>query len=506
MNSAFKSTVLVTVYTLFGQLINFAAQIIVAYLFGAGVSMDAFNAALVLPQYVTVALLGSLGFVFLPVFVGYVSSGMYEDAWRVVSSTINFSILFTGAIVLVGIIAPETTVRLVAPGLPEQTRQIAARLSVILWPSVLANCLIIILTAVHHSERKFGWPALVAVIGAGAGLVVTILLAGTLGVVGFAIGTIAGLLVQVFLLAPIAVHKGRYRFWLEWNHAGTQQVFRLLVPLVLASIFGKATGVVERFLASSLPEGSISHLAYALRLVNMISLFFSSGVSVVVFQKMAADANSDDLQALRRTLSIGIRYLWLLVAPVFAIGISLSLPLVTIIFQRGQFDVQDAVSVARLFQVYMLSLAAASLGNITARGFYVLKDTRTVAWMGGIESVFYILYTTLLTKWLGILGIALGYVILFNGSLVWQSLLIAQKTGGLRGQTVTKSVLRTSLAAVTGGVLAWGVVQWVGGVWSQLLIGGSAGLIAYILVLFGARSPEGQDMLVMLGKAVRVKA
>jgi putative peptidoglycan lipid II flippase len=505
MNRIFKSIALVTVFTLIGQLINFSTQIVVAYLFGADSSMDAFNAAFTLPQYITVAFLGSLGFVFLPVFVDYVSDERIEDAWCVASSTINFTLVIIGIIVLVGMCAPDAVLSLVVPGLPAPTRELAGKLSVILWPSVLANGLIIIFTVIYHSEIKFGWPAFVPIFGSGFGLLITVLMSRTWGIFGFAVGTTAGLFLQVILLAPIIFRSGRYRFSFDWKHLGIQQISRLLFPLVIASVFGKATGVAERYLASSMPVGSISHLNYALRLVSMFSLLLSSGIGAVIFQRMAIDASSGDLRELRRTISTGIRYLWLVVAPVLTIGIVLSLPLVVIVFQRGQFSQTDSILVARLFQVYMLSLAAACIGNVTARGFYVLRDTRTVAWMGGIESILYIIYTTLLARRYGSLGIAFGYVILFNGSLIWQSLILAQKTGRISGKIIIVSVLRTSLAALFGGVTAWGGRQVVSGEWMQVLVGGSVGMMVYIIVLMSLKSSEGRDLAILIAKILSLK-
>lgn len=69
-----------------------------------------------------------------------------------------------------------------------------------------------------------------------------------------------------------------------------------------------------------------------------------------------------------------------------------------------------------------------------------------------IESVAYVLYTTILARFLGAVGVALGFVFLFNGSLLWQVIILRYKTGNSGGRTVLISFTRTGLAALVGGM------------------------------------------------------
>jgi peptidoglycan biosynthesis protein MviN/MurJ (putative lipid II flippase) len=148
------------------------------------------------------------------------------------------------------------------------------------------------------------------------------------------------------------------------------------------------------------------------------------------------------------------------------------------------------VAVAGLLQVYLLALASACLGNVTGRGFYVLKDTRTLAVLGSIESVAYVIYTAILARFLGAAGVALGYVLFFNGSLLWQVIILRYKTGNTGGRTVLSSFVRTGLAALLGSAVAWGMTQSTSNVWIQLLLGGVSGLLVYGAGLWVLQSPE----------------
>ena len=67
-----------------------------------------------------------------------------------------------------------------------------------------------------------------------------------------------------------------------------------------------------------------------------------------------------------------------------------------ILFERGAFHSADSHAVGRLLQLYLLSLGASCLGNITGRVFYALKKTKLLAWVGSAESVVYVGYAYLM--------------------------------------------------------------------------------------------------------------
>jgi putative peptidoglycan lipid II flippase len=490
MRKTVQATLIVTLFTLVSQAVAFATQVVTAALFGAGAGMDAFIAANAVPQYVIAVLLGSLSFVFIPVFVDYLATEREDEAWQIASSVINLSLLLLGALVVLGILFPDAILGLTAPGLPDATHRLAAKIAVITWPSVLAIGVISMLTGIYQSKSHFGWPAAVPVLGAIVNLGLVITLANWLGIIGLAIATTAGIVSQVGLLLPLALKKGRYRLRLNWRHPAVWQVLRLVMPLVLANVVAKSTPLIDRFLASGMPAGSISHLGYAFRIFTILTMLISTGIGAVIFPVMAVNVADSDLSSLRRTMSAGLRLMWLAIAPVIALGIALALPLVVAVFQRGKFSTADAAVVARLLQVYLLALTPACLGTITGRGFYVLKDTRTVAVLGSIESVAYVFYTAAMARLWGVIGVTIGYVVLFNCSLAWQGLILRHKVGGTGGRIVLNSFARTGLAAMSGGVTAWVVTQVTLNVWIQLLLGGMSGMLVYGAGLWLLQSSE----------------
>jgi len=372
MKGFLRPTLVVTFFTLGGQAVGFVTQVVIAASFGARSDMDAFLAANTLPQYVIAVLLTALSFVFIPVFVDYLSTGQEDEAWRVAIGVTTLCILTLGVIAITGVIFAFPLLRLTMPGLSSPSLQLAVQVAIITWPTVVATGIVSLLASIYQAQGRFGRPAVVPVIGGTVNLGLVLLLVRPLGVVGLAIASLLSICLQAVLLFPFIFGPSRYRPALNWNHPGVRQVLHLLWPLVLSGLFIRATPIVDRYLASGLGEGAISHLGYAFKLLGLLATLISTGLTMVLFPRMAANIAESDVTGLRRTVSQGLRIMWLAIAPVTCIGAALALPVTTILLQRGEFRPTDTRAVASLLQIYLLSLAGMCLGSITGRSMYAL--------------------------------------------------------------------------------------------------------------------------------------
>lgn len=484
----FRPMMIVSVLTLASQGVGVFTQIVIASKFGAGQLMDAYLAGVTLPQYIVAVLTSSLVVVFIPVFVGYAASGRDDEAWRVASSVINTCVLALGIVAVCGMFFAPALLRLTVPGLSTDALRLATAVARASWPMIIPSGVLSLLTGVYQARHRFTWPAATVVIGALLNLVVLVALAPVLGVVGIAVAGTLSALVQALALLRIALRPGRYRFVIDWRHSGVREVMHLLLPLLVSGLFIRWTPVVDRYIASHLQAGSIAQLGYAFRLLGVSALLISTGLTTVVFPRMALNVAMDDMSSMRGTISMGLRIMWIVVAPAIALGSALALPLVSIAFRRGHFTASDADMVARLLRVYLLALAAMCLGNITGRVLYALKRTQLVAWVGLIEALVYAGYTPVLAQRFGAVGVAVGYVVYFNVSLLWQLIWIRFHTGRAGGRRMFLSLTRTAFAAAGAGIAAWMVMRVASNAVVQLGLGATAGLTVYasLLALLGS--------------------
>jgi len=488
----------ISAITLASQLLSAGVQVLIAALFGARIELDAYFAALTIPTYFNAVLLGGLSYVFVPLFVEHRTTGSEEEAWKVTGNIMSLYLLVAGCLTIAGMVWARQLLALTVPGLSDPATSLATTLARIIWPSIFLGGLATLCISLYQSYERFIWPALAPLIG---GLVTLAVLfgwgwSGNVHVLAFAV--LAGGAAQAALLAPIL--RGRLKLRFDPRDRRVREALVLLGPLVFAALFAQGSKLVDRYVASNLGTGGISHLAYADKITALFAALLSAGIAVTIFPQMAQDSARADLRALRQTVSLGLRLTWLLVAPALGLGIGLARPLVGAVLERGAFSIVDTEAVSSILHWYLLALVGMTLGNITARAFYALKDTRTLSLISIGEILLYTLYTPWLGRSFGIVGIGIAVMLYWNFSELIQCVILWQRLGRPTFTSLLKALSIITIAAGAAGLAGHLLVVSISGPsWGMLLLGGMVGLSVYILSLQLLGAAEWQ-MIVRSGR------
>jgi len=490
MKSALRHVFVISALTLVGQLLGLATQITAAAIFGASIEMDAFLAAVSIPNYLVSIMLGSLSYVFLPFFVEHLSQDKKTEAYELAAFLLNNCLLAMSIISILGILFAEKLLILSAPGLNPEARAIGTTVSLLTWPTLLAFGAFYVLIAVYQAEKKFIWQAVVPLIGGLSSLLLTVFLANRYGIVSLAIGSGVSIILQVLLLSSVFLTPWRFKFSLGWYNTSLIQVVKLTIPLILVAAITKSTPIIDRFLASDLDAGSISYLNYANKIVALLSALISTGGSTVIFPKLAKDAAEANLNMLRDTLHKGVRLIWLAVAPVVAVGFVLAAPFSSVLLQHGRFSSADVQSIVPLLAIYLFAAIGMCLGSVTAKGFYVLRDTKSLAVFGTLETLAYVIYIIPLTKKFGATGIAISGVLYFNLSIVWQVILLNRKLGEAKYFAIFGCPVKILAAALLSAGAAAMILAMVEGDFNKVIWGSLISISTYFITLKILKSNE----------------
>ena len=136
---------------------------------------------------------------------------------------------------------------------------------------------------------------------------------------------------------------------------------------------------IDAFLASWLPTGAVSALAYAQTLYTLPVSLFGMSVSAAELPVMSgAIGAADEVASLLRTrLNSGLRQITFLVVPSAVGFLILGDVIVAAIYQSGQFKHADVTYVWGILAGSTVGLLASTLGRLYSSGYYALRDTRT---------------------------------------------------------------------------------------------------------------------------------
>jgi putative peptidoglycan lipid II flippase len=124
-------------------------------------------------------------------------------------------------------------------------------------------------------------------------------------------------------------------------------------------------------------RGSVSHLYYAQRLYQLPLGVLGISLATAIFPVMSADMAKKDFQALTKTISRGIRGTVFIAFPAMAGLIIVAKPLISVLFEHGEFTANDTKMVVITLVFYALGLCGYFAQQILARAFYSMQDSVT---------------------------------------------------------------------------------------------------------------------------------
>jgi putative peptidoglycan lipid II flippase len=150
-------------------------------------------------------------------------------------------------------------------------------------------------------------------------------------------------------------------------------------PAVLSRGVVQISAYIDTLIASYLPTGGQSSLAYALTLYNLPVSLFGMSVSAAELPEMAGEEGAGAQRAayLRDRLRHGLRQIAFFVVPTMWTFVFLGHVVVGALYQSGRFTAADTNFVWAILAGAAFGLLATTLGRLYSSTFYALQDTRT---------------------------------------------------------------------------------------------------------------------------------
>jgi len=485
-----RKVTLVSVCSFVLLVLQFVFQIVLARLFGAGSAMDAYVAAMALPTVASTILAGALSSAFLPRFTTLWQAEGADTAWRLAGSMVLCLLFATGCFALLCWAFARPLTGLLQPGLAgESGEQTIQLLRVLSW-LVIPNGLIALLQTLHHSRHQFFRPAVAALLATSMTLLWTVMLHDRWGIYAVATGVLAGALLNALIQLPLVVRHARWQLRIDEHLAMT---LRVMLPLMLAACFYQLDPLVDRYLASRLPSGSLSHLGYATRLTAALLLLSTSGLASVTFPVLATHAAAGRLDELRRQLAGAIRLLIVVLTPC-VVGLVLFAPAVLgDLLQRGEFRAADTEAVAWMLTLYVGVLVGGSFGELLAKTLFALSDTKTPVVIGLSGFSLGVILKLWLCPRIGLAGIAVATSTYTMLSMVALLATVERRVGRFLPPNLAALLLKCTLGAAVGSVVIYAVSLIP--VPLAVLWGVPAGIGVYALLLSWLGVPVGRAIV-----------
>ena len=365
----------------FGRLLGFLRDILIARQFGTGFEKAAYDAAFRIPDLIfLVVMSGAFGSAFVPVFAGFLARGQTRKAWRLASNVLTLMVEGYAAFALIVFIFAEPLVRrFVAPGFERPTQDLAVELTRILLLSPLLLGLGAAAKSVLEAHDRFTLPAYAPVVYNAAGVFGALVLVPRFGIKGLAWGIVLGSLGHVVVQLPgLSAVRMRYIIMPRPVAEGVRTVGRLLGPRIIGqAAFQINFTIVLTTFASRLGVERAASLGYGYQLMQLPHGLLAISVSTVIFPLMSRLFVNRQFAELKTTLGDALRPLFFLTLPASVALAILAKPIVQTLYQRGGFGAESTDLVAGVLPFFAAGLVSLAIVETGARAFYAMQDTRT---------------------------------------------------------------------------------------------------------------------------------
>lgn len=470
------------------NLVGLLAKMLTARAFGTGPQSEAFFAANRFTEILfNLVAGGALASAFIPTFTTLLTQDDRRGAWKLASAVANLVVLvLTAAAALAFIFAPQVVQYILAPGFTDPAQQkLTVELLRIMLPSSIIFGISGLAMGILNVHRHFLIPALTPALYQLGWIIGAVLLAPGMGVHGLAWGALLGSCLHLLLQLPTLLHLPglKYTATLGKGFPAVREVLMLMGPRLLGVAVVQLNFLLNTFLASAQPQGSLTAITLAFSLMIMPQAAIAQSIAIAslpTFSAQVARGRSDEMRA---SLAATLRGVLLLAVPASLGLILLRGPLVGLLYQGGAFGDSSAELVSWALLWYGAGLIGHSVVEIVSRAFYALHDTRTPVAIGALAMllnlVFSLLFSALFTSWKlpphGGLALAnsLATFIEMGGLL----LVMRRRLNGLGGGSIWRALLQAGLAAAGMGLALCG--------WLSLSAGRSNALVTLGGILLG---------------------
>ena len=377
--------------TLISKVFGLFREILIAFVFGIGPVVNAYRYAYVLPGFLLI-LLGGINGPFHSALVSVLAKRDRKESAKIVETvtTLTSIVLLLVAISLV--IFAKDYIDIAAPGLDPVARKLAIEQLKIMSPLAVIAGLVGIGFGTLNAANLYWLPSisplfssLITIIGLG---IFTLVLGKDVhsthfletGGIILAVTTLAGALLQwiVQIIAQWKNGLGTLKLRFDWRIPGVIDVLRVMIPATLSSGMLLINTSTDMFFAASI-DGAAAAMSYSNFLVLTPLGIISNMILVPLFPVFSRLSSREDWPKLKIKIREGLFLSALTMLPLTAIFLSLALPIVQTIYQRGAFDREASNVVVPVLMAYGFGMFFYLARDVLLRVFYALGDGKIPA-------------------------------------------------------------------------------------------------------------------------------
>lgn len=479
MNKIIKSSAVLTICMIMAKISSFIRDMLLAYQYGTSSISDAYVIASIIPNILFNGVITALYTCYIPI---------YNDIQS--DNTLDINLFNSNLVNVIGCVSlvlsatflflSDNIVGMLAAGLSQDSMAIAVTFSKIMSFSLFFMSIGAVFQGFLQANNRF---YIIGLLTIPSNLCACIgILLSTKKIDLMAWGVLLGFAIYIpYLIVPVYKCGFRYKLYLHFKDKYIIKLLKLILPVFMGQMILELNVLVDRRLATGLPEGSVTSLDYAFKISSMVHSSIALPIVTVLYPKFSHLIATNNEVEMKKLLNKSLGGLLMILVPITLGLVTLAEPVVKLLLYRGAFDSEALTTTVASLQCYAISIIPIGIRLLVEKVFYSLQDTKTPMINTTISIIINIILDIVLVRVLAHRGLALATSI---SSIITLLLLIGNlrlKIGSFELKKIIVSFVQVTFCALIMAIVVKMSYNFllVYNEWIALISAVSFGIIVY---------------------------
>ena len=382
-----KTLATISGMTMLSRITGLIRDVLINNYFGATSFTDAYYAAMRIPNFFRRLFAeGAFSQAFVPILAEYKNQKGEQATKELVDHVATVLVWALVLTCIVGVAGAPILVYMFASGFAENPGkfEMTVVMTRIMFPYIGFISLVALASGILNTWREFKIPAFTPVLLNLSSIAASLFLAQHLAqpIYAMAIAVFVGGILQLVIQVPALIKIGmlpsvQFNPMFALRDPGVMRVLRQMGPAVLAVSATQISILINSTWASHMPDGSMSWLASADRLMEFPTALLGVALGTVLLPSLSKANYDADTSEYSSLLDWGLRLTCLLAMPAAVALATLPEALTATLFHRGKFDAHAVQMTGFAVTAYGVGLVGLIFVKILAPGFYAKQNIKT---------------------------------------------------------------------------------------------------------------------------------
>lgn len=266
--------------------------------------------------------------------------------------------------------------------------------------------LIAVFTSILQAEKNFTPVKMVGTVSSMVSIICVILLTNRLGVYSLVVSYVVGIVFNTIILWYSSKKIFNFSFTRICYSDDLKKLLVLIGPLIIGIAAHEINLIIDKSIASGFKMGAISALSYSCVLYLLVENVFINSIVTALLPELTQNVANN--KAIDGSVGKVVVFTELLLIPIFVIMFCFSTDIITLLYGRGNFDEYSISLTSVALKGYVIGLPFLGLRDIYMQVFYAFGNTSIPVKVNTISVVINIILDFVLSKYYGVMGIAIA--------------------------------------------------------------------------------------------------